>query len=178
VVTVQDLERIDSQVPLDTLTVADITVQNVVVAYQDDPLSKALRYMSEGNYGRIPVVDHREPTRLVGLLRRSDIVRAYRHAILRKMEHQHRRESLRLGRLTETEILEIPLASGMVAIGRRIRDLELPAQALITSIRRGGEVIIAHGETVFQPGDTVVVLTQQGTADAVHRTLTGGVKYV
>jgi CIC family chloride channel protein len=173
VVTVQDLERLDAQVPLETLAVADITVKDIVVAYQDDPLSRALRCMSDGDYGRIPVVDRQEPTHLVGLLRRADIVRAYRHAILRKMEAQHRRQSLRLGGLTETEILEIPLSSGMLAVGRRIRELKLPSQALITSIRRGEEVIIAHGETLFQPGDIVVVLTQQGTGDAVRRALVG-----
>jgi CIC family chloride channel protein len=175
VVTLQDLERLSDTAPLDTLTVGDITVKDVVVAYQDDPLSKALRYMSERDFGRIPVVDRQDPTRLVGLLRRADIVRAYRSAILHKLEQQHRRENLRLGRLSETEIVEIPLSSGMTGVGRRIKDLKLPTRALITSIRRGKEVIIAHGETLLQPGDIVVVLTQQHSADDVRRTLKGGV---
>ena len=64
VVTLQDLERASSQAPLETLTVADITVRDIVVTYQDDPLSKALRYMSERDFGRIPVVDRQDPTRL------------------------------------------------------------------------------------------------------------------
>ena len=174
VVTVQDLERVSGQAPLETLTVADITVRDMVVAYPDDPLSKALRYMSERDFGRIPIVDRRDPTHLVGLLRRSDIVRAYRSAILRKLEQQHRRENLRLGRLSETEIVEITLAPGMPGVGRRIKELKLPAQALITSIRRGEEVIIAHGDTMLQPGDTIVILTQQETTSAIRQTLEGG----
>jgi hypothetical protein len=111
--------------------------------------------------------------RQVGLLRRADIVRAYRNAILCKLEQQHRRENLRLGRLSETELLEVPLSSGMFGVGRRIRDLDLPAQALITSVRRGKEVIIAHGETFLQPGDIIGVLTQQESADAVRQALAG-----
>jgi CIC family chloride channel protein len=171
VVTVQDLERVTAHKSIQDLKVADITKRDIVIACPDDPLSKALHYMSERDVGRIPVVDRQEPTHLVGLLRRENIIRAYRSAILRKLETQHRSESLRLSRLTDTEILEFPLSSGMIAVGRRIRDLQLPAQALITSIRRDDEVIIAHGETLLQPGDTVVVLTQPKTVDAVRQAL-------
>jgi Trk K+ transport system NAD-binding subunit len=92
---------------------------------------------------------------------------------LRKLEQQHHQETVRLGRLSETEIFEIPLTSGMSAVGQRIKDLELPAEALLTSVRRGNEVIIAHGDTLLQPGDVVVVLTQQDTAGAVRRALEG-----
>lgn len=173
VVTVQDLERVAGQESTENLTVADITARDVVTAYPDEPLSKVLRVMSERNFGRIPIVDRQDPIRLVGLLRRDDIVRAYRHAILHKLEQQHRRENLRLGRLTDTEIVELSLAPGMVGVGRRIRDLKLPAQALITSIRRDDEVIIAHGETLLQPGDKMVILTQHETASAVRRAILG-----
>lgn len=173
VVTLQDLERVSDPSARESMTVGDITVREIVVAYEDEPLSKALRYMSEKDVGRLPVVDHRDPTRLVGLLRRADIVRAYRSAILHKLEQQHQRQTLRLGQLSEAEILEIPLSSGMVGVGQRIKELDLPALALITSVRRGNQVIIAHGGTLLQPGDIVVALTQQGTAGAVRRALIG-----
>lgn len=173
VVTIQDLERAMAQGSVQGLTVADITRRDVVTAYPDDPLSKALLHMSDRDVGRVPVVDPQDPMRLRGLLRRPDVVRAYRHAILRKMEAQHRTESLRLGRLTDIEILEIPLSSGMMAVGRRIQDLHLPPQALITTVRRDDDVIIAHGETLLQPGDVVIVLTQQDGVGDVRRALVG-----
>lgn len=173
VVTIQDLERATAQVSTQGLTVADITKRDVVTARPHDMLSTALHYMSDRDVGRIPVVDPDEPHRLRGLLRRQDIVRAYRNAILRKLEAQHRREHLRLGLLTDTEILEFPLTSGMAAVGRRIQDLHLPPQVLITSVRRDDQVLIAHGETLFQPGDTVVVLAQRGTADTWVQALIG-----
>lgn len=173
VATIQDLERAAAEGTLAGRTVADIMQRNVLTVHPDDPLSKALRYMSERDIGRLPVVDPQDSTRLVGFLRRRDVIRAYRHAILRRLERQHREESLRLKHLTNTEIIEIPLSSGMPAVGRRIRDLHLPSQALITSVRRDHQVIIAHGETLLQPGDTVVVLAHQGTVDTVRRTFTG-----
>jgi Trk K+ transport system NAD-binding subunit len=107
-------------------------------------------------------------------LRRQDVIRAYRHAVLRKLEDQHRRQNLRLGRLTDTEILEISLAAGMAACGRRIRDLSLPPHALITTIRRDNQIIIAHGETLLQPGDIVVVLTHQDAVGKLRGALEGG----
>ncbi len=174
VVTIQDLERAAAGRSLSDLTVADITQRDVVTVYPDEPLSKALRLMSDQDWGRIPVVDRDDPERLVGLLRRQDVIRAYRHAVLRKLEDQHRRQNLRLGRLTDTDILEISLAAGMAACGRRIRDLSLPPRALITTIRRDNQIIIAHGETLLQPGDIVVVLTHQGTVGELRGALEGG----
>ncbi|HEY64667.1 MAG TPA: CBS domain-containing protein [Caldilineae bacterium] len=173
VVTIQDLERAMAAGSIEGRTVADIAQRDVTVVYPDDPLSKALLYMSEQNFGRIPVVDPQDPTRLVGLLRRENIVRAYRHAILRKLEEQHREESLRLGHLTETEVLEVQLAPGMMAVGRRIRDLSLPPHALITTVRRDSRVLIAHGEMLLQPGDTLVILAQKDKVDEVQRALEG-----
>ncbi len=173
VVTMQDLERATAQDSAEPLKVADIAQKEVVVTYPDDPLSKALREMSRRDFGRIPVVDPQTPTKLIGLLRRQDIIRAYRHAILRKLEQQHQREHVRLGRLTDTEILEFSLTSDMAAVGRRIKELALPPQALITSIRRNGQIIIAHGDTLFQSGDQVVIMTQSGTVEGVRRAIVG-----
>lgn len=81
--------------------------------------------------------------------------------------------TLTLGRLTNTDIVEAPLNSGMAAVGRRIRDLALPEQALVTPIRRDDRVLIAHSETLLQPGDTLVVLAQRGTEDTLRRLLIG-----
>ncbi len=173
VVTIRDLERAMEMGPIQGRTVGDITQRNVTVVYPDEPLSKALRFMSEQEFGRVPVVDRQDPTRLVGLLRRENIVRAYRHAILRKLEEQHRQESLQLGRLTDTEIFEVQLSPGMAAVGRRVRDLALPPQALITTVRRDSQILIAHGETLLQPGDTLVILTRKDKVKEVRRVLEG-----
>ncbi|MFP3974812.1 MAG: ASKHA domain-containing protein [Chloroflexota bacterium] len=59
------------------LTVADIATQNPLVAYPNQSLHEVLR-ASEKDYGRIPVVDPHDHTRLLGVLRRHDILQAYR----------------------------------------------------------------------------------------------------
>jgi len=173
VATIQDLEDAVAQGPIDNRTVGEIMRRDVITAYPQDPLDKVLRRMSEMDIGRVPVVDPADPTRLVGMLRRRDVIRAYRRAILRCLENQHRDENLRLRRLTNTEILEIRLRSGMPAVGRRIRELPLPEHTLITSVRRGSEVLIAHGETLLQPEDVVVVLTRPETVYAVQQLFMG-----
>jgi CIC family chloride channel protein len=172
VVTVQDLERTATAgAEIDQLSVADITVRDIVVVFPDDSLAEALEIMGDGDYGRLPVVERQNPTQLVGLLRRADIVRAYRHAVLHKMENQHRAENIRLGQMTKMEILEIELSPDMTGVGQYIRNLKLPSDTLITSIRRRERIIIAHGDTQLQAGDVVVALTRQGTAPDVRRTL-------
>ena len=174
IVTYDDLKLATAEGAGQGLTVADITNRDVVTVYPEDSLSKALMMMSGRELGRLPVVDPQNPTHLVGLLRREDIVRAYRHAILHKLETQHENESLSLGHLTHTEVFQIPLAAGMAAVGQRIRDLQLPPQVLIISVRRDDVVLIPHGETLLQPGDTVVALTQMDVADELRRILVSG----
>jgi CIC family chloride channel protein len=174
VVTYDDLQSASSDGSRQDLHVSDITHRDVMTVYPEDSLSKALLIMSEKELGRLPVVDPNDPTHLVGLLRREDIVRAYRQALQRKLESQHDRETVSLGRLTQTDVLQIPLESGMAAVGRHIRDLRLPPQVLIISIRREGEILIPHGETLLQTGDIVVALTHEEAESALRRTLAGG----
>jgi CIC family chloride channel protein len=60
IVTVQDLERIATAGgEMDQLSVADITVRDVVVVHPDDSLAEALEIMGDGNFGRLPVVERK-----------------------------------------------------------------------------------------------------------------------
>ena len=171
VVTVQDLEiNIDKE--NGKRTVADITTHNPATVFPDEPISKALRLMSEHDFGRVPVVSRQDPQQLVGLLRRGDMIRAYRQAILRKLEQQHRSQNVRLGRLTDSEIVEVTLTRDTATVGMPVRSLRLPNHALITSIRRRSDIIIPHGDTLLEPGDQVTLLARTGTALLVKRALT------
>ncbi len=63
---------------ISTLTAGDIaTTKSLIVAYPDQTLKQALLRLGAKDFGRIPVVDRNDPARLLGVLRRHDIVRAY-----------------------------------------------------------------------------------------------------
>jgi len=62
----------------DELRVEDIATKSLIVAYPDQSLYEALIKLGAKDVGRIPVVDRNDTTRLLGILRRHDIIRAYR----------------------------------------------------------------------------------------------------
>ncbi|HEX75695.1 MAG TPA: chloride channel protein [Dehalococcoidia bacterium] len=63
------------------LTVADIATTNLITAYPDESLHDVVHRLGSSEVGRIPVVDRKDSSRLVGMLRRYDIVKAYTKAI-------------------------------------------------------------------------------------------------
>ncbi len=52
-------------------------------------------------------------------------------------------------------------------IDREIRDLDLPGESLITIVRRGGQVIFPHGDTVLREGDELFVIGQKEDIEAL-----------
>lgn len=62
------------------LTVGDIATRELFVAYPDQSLHEVLQGTAK-SYGRIPVVERHDRQRLVGVLRRRDIMSAYRKSL-------------------------------------------------------------------------------------------------
>ena len=79
VVTLQDVEKATPRKDV-PLTVADIATRSPIVAYPDQSIREALGQLGGRDVGRIPVVDRHNPTRLLGVLRRHDVVSAYMKA--------------------------------------------------------------------------------------------------
>jgi CIC family chloride channel protein len=69
---------------ISNLTVADICTRSLIVAYPDQSLHEVLERLGVREVGRVPVVDRADPTRLLGVLRRYDIIRAYTRALTRR----------------------------------------------------------------------------------------------
>jgi len=63
------------------LTVADIATTNLITAYPDESLHDVVHRLGAREVGRVPVVDRQNPSRLLGVLRRYDVVKAYVKAI-------------------------------------------------------------------------------------------------
>ena len=178
VVTLQDLERAKARVRQgDTFqgkTVADIaTMEDLLVVYPHDMMWKALRLMGTRDLGRLPVVEEEGSRKLVGVVRRSDIVRAYTHAITKRAHEQHWAEVERLGRLDSTSFEHIELTTGSPAVGKRVGEIALPKDCLIVSVRRGRKLYIPHGDTRLQVGDKLVVFANHDCVAEMRRNLLG-----
>jgi len=52
-----------------------------------------------------------------------------------------------------------------------VRDIAWPKEMLLTSIRRGENELLPHGDTVIHGGDVLVILTDEGIAQKVKLTL-------
>jgi CIC family chloride channel protein len=79
-VTLADVEsQIDSESR--KLTVADIATTSLITAYPDESLRDVVQRLGAKEVGRLPVIDRKDPSRLIGVLRRYDIVKAYVKAI-------------------------------------------------------------------------------------------------
>jgi CIC family chloride channel protein len=164
IVTLQDLQRAREQNPFDGRRVRDIATRSVLTVSADEPMWVALKRLGTRDVGRLPVVDRENPRRLLGLIRRSDIVRAYQVGISRRLDLQDRADKLRLGKLTGTEPVQFVIASDSPVVGTQVRDLPLPEECLLTTVRRGNKVILLHGNTVLREGDQVSALVSPACA--------------
>jgi CBS domain-containing protein len=88
IITRGDLLRALEQDPSGAMTVLEAGSQKVVVTYPDEVLHEASSKMLRNDIGRLPVVDRKDPTRVVGYLGRPGVMAAR----LRRLEEEHVRE--------------------------------------------------------------------------------------
>ncbi len=62
----------------------DVATRDVEVAYPDETLDTALKRLASKQIGRLPVVDIKDKTKLLGLITQSDIVNAYNKQVVEK----------------------------------------------------------------------------------------------
>jgi CIC family chloride channel protein len=173
VVTLRDLEEALHRGEVDKLKVGDIATTSPVVAYPDEPLWAALKRLGVRDLGRLPVVDRDDPRRLVGVLRRRDVIRAYNLGIMRRLDAQQRAERLRLGKLGGTQFVEMNIDAESPVVGRKLLEMDLPQDCTVVSLQRGRKVIIPHGDTVLAEGDKVIAFAAEECAPALRAVFEG-----
>jgi chloride channel protein, CIC family len=87
-ITRGDVLRALDQDPTGKITVLHAGARKVIVTYPDESLHEAAAKMLHNNIGRLPVVDRKDPTRVVGYLGRPGIMAAR----LRRFQEEHVRE--------------------------------------------------------------------------------------
>jgi CIC family chloride channel protein len=158
-------------------TVADVCTRYPLTVTPEDPVFRAVRRMATIDVGRLPVVSADDHSRLVGLVRRSDVVKAYRQAVARSLAAQQRKQVRRLRDLSGTQFVELRITADAPAAGRRVREVSWPSRTILTSIRRDGEVIMPNGDTELCTNDEVTVLTDRDQIEEVRHLLGGGTRH-
>lgn len=174
VVTIQDLEKAKEQGPIDGLAVRDIATTDLLVTYPDEPVWQALRRLGTRDVGRLPVVDRSDPKRLLGAVRRYDIIHAYQRAIVRRLEKQEKTEKFRLGKLTGMRVIEIDIEPGDFAVNIPVSDLPAPVSGMLITAHRDGQSIMLQGNVRLEPGDRVTAVVAHDKVDALTQLLKSG----
>lgn len=164
ILTVQDIERVDVA-SRETTTVRAVCTRELLVAYPDESINDALQRMSQRDVGRLPVVDRNYPRKLVGVLRRADVIHAYDVALTRRSTQRHQSQQIRLDAITpeRVDVIDVVVESGAACAGKKMIEVPWPRECLIATVRRGKQVFIPHGETVIMSGD-ILVIVADGTA--------------
>jgi CIC family chloride channel protein len=145
----------------------------LLVAYPDESMGEALQRMGGRGLGRLPVVSRDDPDELLGMVRRQDIIEAYNVGLTRRAELQHRVKRMHLRNIDGTEFVEIRLGSEDRAVGKTVQQVAeiLPEDCVLVSIRRDGQILIPHGSTTLQAGDSITAFVQQSVVDDVRTCL-------
>ncbi len=174
VVTIHDLEQAMLTESLDEHKVSDITTTTgLAVGYPDETMATALWRMGVHNIGRLPVVDRWETNRLLGVVRRSDIIYAYEQALSRRTEVSYRLKELHEAYEGHVRVIKVEVSGDHVLANKTVRDIaqKMPDDCILVSIRRGSQLVIPHGDTLLKKGDHVTVLASSACAQHVHEVL-------
>ncbi len=177
IMTLSDLELGVQDGKFDEGIVENLTTKppELVVAYPDDTVGQVLARMGSRGITRAPVVSPQSPHKLLGMIRREDIIKAYNLGLARRKEIQQRAEQKRETAQENVDFIELVLESGDRAVGKSISELgtDLPNECILVSILRGGHRLIPHGNTTFQLGDQVTAYVESHEEIALRDCLKG-----
>jgi CIC family chloride channel protein len=69
---------------MDLVIAQDIMTEDVITLTPDENLFDAMGKFGIKDIGQLPVVDRKDPKKVVGMLRRTDVIVAYNNAVLRR----------------------------------------------------------------------------------------------
>ncbi|PLX52884.1 MAG: chloride channel protein [Desulfobulbaceae bacterium] len=169
--TIQDMERTlhRKDVNLRDLKIWDVATPEPVTVFPDEPIWSAIRKMAPRDLARLPVVARSNPKQFVGLISRSDIVRAYNVGLMRKQKDHLAQERSTLRKVTGLDFIEIKVESNCAGTGKRLADMHLPRNTNVVSILRHGSVIVPDGNTRILPGDVITVLCLSSQIEAIRK---------
>ena len=121
-------------------------------------LDLALEALTQAPLSWVTVLD--DDRRVVGTLALSDLMKAYRRELLASVE-----------RLSDIGVgsagFEVRITADSPAAGKKLRAARLPHGVIVTSISRGGEVVLPSGDTVIEAGDRLSLLGEKAGVEGI-----------
>jgi CIC family chloride channel protein len=170
IVTETDLEAAIVSGDREGLTVGDIMTTALTTCTPGESLRTAFRRFADRAVYQIPVVDEDDPTKVEGVLRRNELLWAFK-----ELSDEHQRLLQRTGaEITPQDggsvQMEVQVQEGQADLCfRRVREISLPGDTLIVLLRRGERALVPKGDTKVEPGDVLVLLTTREQEEAVRR---------
>src|SRR5512140_49697 len=169
VLTLQDVQNVEQQGEIAQLQVKDAFSRDPLVAFPDETLAAALRRMGIRDIGTLPIASRQNARKVLGILRRSDTIRAYDLALTRRTSLRQRAQQARLGLLSGAQVEEVLLEPGSACEGKRVSEVSWPRDSVMASIRRGSRLMIPHGETILQGGDVLTFVIEARDSAALRK---------
>ena len=174
IVNIRSIDQLQLQEGLDGKKVSDIAeILDLPKVNSTDPLWLVLRHLEEHGGGCVPVIKSEKDPKLLGVLRRIDIIRAYNKVVTRKASQQHQEEMLTLRHLNQAGLMQVRISSKSPLVGMKVRELELGEDSLLVSIRRRNKLRVVRGDTVLQAGDEVMIFSEHPRGSQLRERLSG-----
>jgi CIC family chloride channel protein len=176
-VTLQDMERtlqnIDRTLHRKDITLKDMKVWDVatpdpVSVFPDEPIWSAIRKMAPRDLARLPVVSRHNELQLLGVISRSEIMKAYDIGFMRKQQAQYIKDRMTLRKTEGVVFEEVTVDEESKGVDKKIAELELPHDTNIVSIEREGKVLIPCGDTRILAGDRITVLCRRDCVEDIR----------
>ena len=171
IVTTSDMATVTD---VDGLRVSSVMSEKPVTVTPDTPVSQAMERMAALGVGRLPVVAPDSPTKLVGMFRREDAVRAYHEALGSRTDHQLIRA--RLDQRTEpgAGYFDFRVPPGSIADGHRVSEVNWPEGSTLVSVRRGRQIIVPTGRTLLRAGDVITAFGSEASREIMIERMNAG----
>jgi CIC family chloride channel protein len=159
-----------------TRTAADLCDRQVPTVTPETSLGQALGRMEEDNREEIPVVAPADPTRVVGLLSRADVIRAYNRALVTMRTIPGAAGADELPQWSKGYRV-VRLAVPASWDGRTLRDLDCRAQFGVSVLaveprdKPGHTFEVPDPDRRLEAGDTLVIAGPSATVSTFQRTV-------
>jgi len=159
-------------------TVGDIMTTAVETTFPAETLRDAFgRFSALGAY-QMPVVDPEDRSRVVGVLKRAEMIWAFKELADEHQRLLKRTQALPPDAGGDSVHVALEVGPSHTAICfHPIREIKVPPQALIALLRRGDRVVVPRGFTRVEPGDVLTFITtrrHRSTLEAWIATTTQG----